>query len=147
MLLLPAPLSALPPGAVHGALACGGLSTTFTASQGLLLMIPNMYLIAGELMPCVFHVSARTVSQSLSPLLLPTPPTHTARGGLSSPPPSLACVGCEACPFDLQRPFGCDGYSPDGVGTALQRNRAGGKRHKGGVQHPAHHLSHPAPLS
>ena len=50
-------------GAVHGSLAAGGLSSTFTASQGLLLMIPNLYLIAGELMPCVFHVSARTVAK------------------------------------------------------------------------------------
>ena len=49
-------------GAVHGALAAGSMGTTFTASQGLLLMIPNMYLIAGELMPTVFHVSARAVS-------------------------------------------------------------------------------------
>ncbi len=49
-------------GAVHGSLAAGALTTTFTASQGLLLMIPNMYKIAGELMPCVFHVSARTVA-------------------------------------------------------------------------------------
>ncbi|MFC1841266.1 pyruvate:ferredoxin (flavodoxin) oxidoreductase [Thermodesulfobacteriota bacterium] len=49
-------------GAVHGALSAGSLSTTFTASQGLLLMIPNMYKIAGEIMPTVFHVSARAVS-------------------------------------------------------------------------------------
>ena len=49
-------------GAVHGSLAAGALITTFTASQGLLLMIPNMYKIAGELLPCVFHVSARTVA-------------------------------------------------------------------------------------
>ena len=49
-------------GAVHGSLAAGAMTTTFTASQGLLLMIPNMYKIAGELLPCVFHVSARTVS-------------------------------------------------------------------------------------
>ncbi len=49
-------------GAVHGALAAGALSTTFTASQGLLLMIPNMYKIAGELMPSVFHVSARCLA-------------------------------------------------------------------------------------
>ena len=49
-------------GAVHGSLAAGALTTTFTASQGLLLMIPNMYKIAGELMPTVFHVSARCVS-------------------------------------------------------------------------------------
>lgn len=49
-------------GAVHGALACGSLATTFTASQGLLLMIPNMYKIAGELLPTVFHVTARALS-------------------------------------------------------------------------------------
>ena len=49
-------------GAVHGALSAGALSTTFTASQGLLLMIPNMYKISGELMPTVFHVSARAVA-------------------------------------------------------------------------------------
>ena len=49
-------------GAVHGSLAAGALTTTFTASQGLLLMIPNMYKIAGEQLPCVFDVSARTVS-------------------------------------------------------------------------------------
>ena len=49
-------------GAVHGALNAGALTTTFTASQGLLLMIPNMYKIAGELIPSVFHVSARTLA-------------------------------------------------------------------------------------
>ncbi len=49
-------------GAVHGALQTGALSTTFTASQGLLLMIPNMYKIAGELTPTVFHVAARTIA-------------------------------------------------------------------------------------
>ncbi len=49
-------------GTVHGSLAAGALTTTFTASQGLLLMIPNMYKIAGEMLPSVFHVSARTVS-------------------------------------------------------------------------------------
>lgn len=49
-------------GAVHGSLVAGALSTTFTASQGLLLMIPNMYKIAGELLPCVFHVAARALS-------------------------------------------------------------------------------------
>ncbi len=54
-------------GAVHGALQTGALTTTFTASQGLLLMIPNMYKIAGELTPTVFHVSARSVAaQALS---------------------------------------------------------------------------------
>jgi pyruvate-ferredoxin/flavodoxin oxidoreductase len=49
-------------GAVHGALQTGSISTTFTASQGLLLMIPNMFKIAGELLPTVFHVTARTVA-------------------------------------------------------------------------------------
>ncbi len=49
-------------GAVHGALQAGALTTTYTASQGLLLMIPNMYKIAGELLPAVFHVSARTLA-------------------------------------------------------------------------------------
>jgi pyruvate-ferredoxin/flavodoxin oxidoreductase len=49
-------------GAVHGALAAGALTTTFTASQGLLLMIPNMYKIAGELLPTVFHITARSLA-------------------------------------------------------------------------------------
>jgi pyruvate-ferredoxin/flavodoxin oxidoreductase len=49
-------------GAVHGSLSAGALTTTFTASQGLLLKIPNMYKIAGELLPCVFHVTARALS-------------------------------------------------------------------------------------
>jgi pyruvate-ferredoxin/flavodoxin oxidoreductase len=54
-------------GAVHGSLSAGAYTTTFTASQGLLLMIPNMYKIAGELMPAVFHVSARALAgQALS---------------------------------------------------------------------------------
>jgi len=54
-------------GAVHGALATGALTTTFTASQGLLLMIPSMYKIAGELLPTVFHISARSLAcQALS---------------------------------------------------------------------------------
>ena len=54
-------------GTVHGSLAAGAMTTTYTASQGLLLMIPNMYKIAGELLPCVFHVSARCVaSQALN---------------------------------------------------------------------------------
>ena len=47
-------------GALHGALQKGALATTFTASQGLLLMVPNMFKIAGELTPCVIHVAART---------------------------------------------------------------------------------------
>ncbi len=49
-------------GTVHGSLQAGALTTTYTASQGLLLMIPNMYKIAGELLPCVFHVSARALA-------------------------------------------------------------------------------------
>ncbi|MBE7080226.1 MAG: pyruvate:ferredoxin (flavodoxin) oxidoreductase, partial [Clostridiales bacterium] len=49
-------------GALHGALTCGALATTYTCSQGLLLMQPNMFKIAGELLPCVFHVSARALS-------------------------------------------------------------------------------------
>jgi pyruvate-ferredoxin/flavodoxin oxidoreductase len=54
-------------GAVHGALQSGALCTTYTASQGLLLMIPNMYKISGELLPGVFHVSARSLAaQALS---------------------------------------------------------------------------------
>ena len=54
-------------GTVHGALQAGALTTTFTASQGLLLMIPNMYKIAGELTPTVFHVTARSLAaQGLS---------------------------------------------------------------------------------
>ncbi|HPR37777.1 MAG TPA: pyruvate:ferredoxin (flavodoxin) oxidoreductase, partial [Spirochaetota bacterium] len=54
-------------GAVHGSLQGGALTTTFTASQGLLLMIPNMYKMSGELLPAVFHVSARTLAtQALS---------------------------------------------------------------------------------
>ncbi len=54
-------------GAVHGSLGAGALTSTYTASQGLLLMIPNMYKIAAEQLPCVFHVSARTVAtQSLN---------------------------------------------------------------------------------
>ena len=51
-------------GAVHGSLQAGALTTTYTASQGLLLMVPNMYKIAGELLPCVFHVSARAIAAS-----------------------------------------------------------------------------------
>jgi pyruvate-ferredoxin/flavodoxin oxidoreductase len=51
-------------GAVHGSLKAGALTTTYTASQGLLLMIPNMYKIAGELLPTVFHVAARAVATS-----------------------------------------------------------------------------------
>ena len=53
-------------GAVHGSLSAGALTTTFTASQGLLLMIPNMYKIAGELLPGVFHVTARALAACIS---------------------------------------------------------------------------------
>ena len=54
-------------GAIHGALQAGSLATTFTASQGLLLMVPNMYKIAGELTPVVFHIAARSLAaQGLS---------------------------------------------------------------------------------
>ena len=54
-------------GAVHGSLSAGALTTTFTASQGLMLMLPNMHKIAGEMLPAVFHVSARSLAcQSLS---------------------------------------------------------------------------------
>ena len=49
-------------GAVHGALQAGSLTSTYTASQGLLLMLPNMYKIAGELLPGVFHVAARALA-------------------------------------------------------------------------------------
>ena len=52
-------------GAVHGSLIAGALTTTFTASQGLLLMMPNLYKIAGELLPGVFHVAARTDRKSV----------------------------------------------------------------------------------
>ena len=54
-------------GAVHGALQAGSLTTTFTASQGLLLMIPDMFKIAGELTPFVMHVAARTLATTPSP--------------------------------------------------------------------------------
>src|SRR5258707_5993062 len=54
-------------GAVHGSLQSGALTTTFTASQGVLLMLPNMYKIAGELTSCVFHLAARAIAtQALS---------------------------------------------------------------------------------
>ena len=52
-------------GVVHGSLQSGALTTTFTASQGLLLMLPNMYKIAGELTPCVFHVAARSIARQM----------------------------------------------------------------------------------
>ena len=63
-------------GAVHGALQAGSLATTFTASQGLLLMIPNMYKIAGELTPFVMHVAARTLATHASVDLRRPPGRH-----------------------------------------------------------------------
>ena len=60
-------------GAVHGALQAGALTTTFTASQGLLLMIPNMYKIAGELTSFCMHVAARTVAPTRSRSSATTP--------------------------------------------------------------------------
>ena len=63
-------------GAVHGSLCAGALTSTYTASQGLLLMIPNMYKISGELMPMVMHVSARALAaHSLNICLLYTSPS------------------------------------------------------------------------
>ena len=58
---------------VHGALQSGALTTTFTASQGSLLMIPNMNKIAGELTPTVFHIAARSLAHKLSPSLVTIP--------------------------------------------------------------------------
>ncbi len=65
-------------GAVHGALQGGALATTFTASQGLLLMIPNMYKIAGELTPFVMHVAARTLATHALSVRLHRPPRSRA---------------------------------------------------------------------
>ena len=86
-------------GAVHGSLNAGALTTTYTASQGLLLMIPNMYKIAGELLPAVFHVTARTLAshtlsifgdhQDVMPAVrpaLPCSPRATYRRSWTSPP-------------------------------------------------------------
>jgi pyruvate-ferredoxin/flavodoxin oxidoreductase len=67
-------------GAVHGSLNAGALTTTYTASQGLLLMIPNMYKIAGELLPGVFHVSARAVASHTLSIF----GDHSGRHGLPS---------------------------------------------------------------
>ena len=72
-------------GAVHGALQGGALTTTFTASQGLLLMIPNMYKIAGELTSTVFHVTARSIAaQGLS--------IYRRPGGRDGDPPDRFCA-------------------------------------------------------
>ena len=79
-------------GALHGALQGGCLATTFTSSQGLLLMIPNMYKIAGELTPCVMHVAARSIAaQGLSIF-----GDHSGRHG--RPPDRLGAAGLQQCP-------------------------------------------------
>ncbi|HHH27588.1 MAG TPA: pyruvate:ferredoxin (flavodoxin) oxidoreductase [Polyangiaceae bacterium] len=67
-------------GAIHGAVQAGALATTFTASQGLLLMIPNMYKIAGELTPCVIHVAARTVATHALSIFCDHSDVYAARG-------------------------------------------------------------------
>ena len=58
-------------GALHGIAEAGAMATTFTSSQGLLLMIPNMYIMAGHRMPAVFHVAARSVAQQANNIFLP----------------------------------------------------------------------------
>ncbi len=76
-------------GAVHGALQTGALTTTFTASQGLLLMIPNMYKIAGELTSTVFHVAARAIAAHALSILRRPPGCDGCAArqvGLCSPP-------------------------------------------------------------
>ena len=73
-------------GTVHGSLAAGALTTTYTASQGLLLMIPNMYKIAGELLPGVIHVSALSLIH-ISNGRLPFPPTTSWWGRPTRPLP------------------------------------------------------------
>ena len=88
-------------GAVHGSLQAGALTTTFTASQGLLLMIPNMFKIAGELTPCVFHVAARSIgTQALVDLRRP--------------------FGCHGGPRDRLRPL------ERGLGARGARSRTRG---------------------
>ena len=73
-------------GTVHGSLGAGALTTTYTASQGLLLMIPNMYKIAAEQLPCVFHVSARTVSTHAARPASPCSAKPTRRKSWICPP-------------------------------------------------------------
>nr|WP_237461624.1 hypothetical protein [Pluralibacter gergoviae] len=78
-------------GAVHGALQAGALSTTFTASQGLMLMLPNMYKIAGELTSAVFHVAARALARRGSPfsaIIRTSWPRGPPVLRCSAPPPS-----------------------------------------------------------
>jgi len=87
-------------GSLHGSLTTGALCTTFTASQGLLLMIPNMYKIAGELTPTVFHVSARSIAcQGLS--IFGDHSRHQRR-----PPDRLGSARLQQCP-------GVHGHGPD----------------------------------
>jgi len=62
--------------AMHGALQCGALANTFTSSQGLMLMIPSMFKIAGELLPGVFHVASRTVASQIKMHCLPSVSAH-----------------------------------------------------------------------
>ena len=80
-------------GAVHGSLAAGALTTTYTASQGLLLMIPNLYKIAGEQLPGVFNVSARALASHLT---LPYPLPQRTSGNSSWRQSSLRYRRC--CP-------------------------------------------------
>ena len=91
-------------GAVHGSLATGALTTTFTASQGLLLMIPNMYKIAAELLPGVFHVSARALSgHALSIFGDHSDVMATRQTGFAA-----CCRGCSGSyGFSRSGPFGC----------------------------------------
>ena len=87
-------------GAVHGALQAGALTTTFTASQGLLLMIPNMYKIAGELTPTVFHVAARALATQ-APLHLRRPLRRHGRPRRPAGPCSFATPSRRSMDFAL----------------------------------------------
>ena len=98
-------------GAVHGSLAAGALTTTFTASQGLLLMIPNMYKISGELLPGVFHVSARALAAHALSIF----GDHQRRNGL--PPDRLCHAG-----FFLRS--GSDGYGAGRPSVRAEGQRA-----------------------
>ena len=81
-------------GAVHGSLQAGAMTTTFTASQGLMLMIPNMFKIAGELTPAVFHVAARSIATSaLSRRIMRAPFRALARTALAACVLSSASCG------------------------------------------------------
>ena len=97
-------------GALHGALQKGALATTFTASQGLLLMIPNMYKIAGELTPAVIHVASRTIA---------THAVHLRRSQRRDGGPADGL-----------------GHALSGVGAGGARLRPGGPRRDAAVAHP-----------